>query len=142
MFKKMRFLLSFLFLFMSASSFASTINCSVNQIDGRGSDYSAVFVDIVRGTCERGTYAFQLSGIGLGLRWVMGSAMGITCPFSDEIVGTYGGVKADATVLIGAQAGLFVGSNGICALGGVTGLGAGVNLSGSRLKIVRIKNGD
>jgi hypothetical protein len=126
-------------LLVSAPSFAAGINCEIDSMDrSEHSNYQALLVDVVKGSCEGGAYKIEISGIGLGLRIAGETGLGFTCPFSDEIVGTYGGLKVDATALIiGLDAGLFVGSHGICALGGINSIGLGAGIDGVRLKITR-----
>lgn len=129
------FVLNVILLSLVFSSFyakADSLNCKINNVDySEVVNHTFIIVDSVKGTCEG--HSFDISGIGLGIKLVLGSYLTITCPgaFSGNFKGRYYGVKADIPVL---GAGLYYGKRGLCAIG-IVGFSAAVGGTGSVLTI-------
>ncbi len=99
-------------------------------------NHELMMVESVRADCDDG-YSFEISGIGGGLR-IGAGGMTITCPFVENLSGTYAGVKVAGGAVVAFQGGIYVGA-GVCFIGGIEfGIGAGVSLG--TLKIVNIND--
>ncbi len=125
----------FLFSILTAkSTYADSLNCKLDVDDPNVANHTYVIADSVAGDCD-GRH-FEISGIGPGLRIAVGSVFMISCPgvSNRRFAGRYYGIKADVSVAVGADAGIYLGRNGLCVIGGLA-FGLGADVTGSVLTI-------
>lgn len=134
----MKKLLIGLTLLTSMSSFAGTISCETTTNISDADRSTTLVSDALSGTCineESGErYLVEIGGLGLTLRENR-TEFKVSCPFKDNLEGTYIGAKMDVSLKKGANAGIYVGK-GVCMLGGIQdGYGAGI--TGSVMEIIK-----
>ncbi len=127
-------LAQFLVLLISITSLqskADSMSCTIDNMDSAAVNHMYVINDTIRGVCEG--KAFDISGIGLGLKLSMVSTITITCPgvTNGNFAGRYYGIKVEIPVL---GAGLYSGRKGLCAVG-MLGLTLSAGGTGSVLTI-------
>lgn len=137
--KSMKKIVLNLFFLVSIPAFASTdIVCFMGGIDELNQNVDVVYENTEMSCLSRNTEGEKTGHFvtidSLGLTLQTGEEnIEIVCTSNDP-KGTYVGIKASVGVAARLGAAVYVGTKGICVLGGA-GLGAGASVAGSKLKI-------